>query len=114
MKMLITMRMVMQSSLLSPLSLNQIIVTMRLLPLHLGWLQPTLLILFEGAPVGETLRNNKSNIVPEGAAQDTQSTTPGDPINFTPEGDVSHSNSSPEGATHDISMPLFLENIATN
>jgi hypothetical protein len=44
---LITMRMVMQYYLLSPLSLNQIIVTMRSLLLHLGWLQLTLLILFQ-------------------------------------------------------------------
>jgi hypothetical protein len=80
------------------------------------WMAPTDTshLVSEGAPVGETLRNNESNIVPEGADQDTQSTTQGDPINFTPEGDVSHSNSSPEGATHDRSMPLFLENIATN
>jgi hypothetical protein len=68
----------------------------------------------EGAPVGETLGNNESNIVPEGAAQDTKNTTPGDPINFTPEGDVSHSNSIPEGATLDSSTPLFLDNIANN
>ncbi len=61
-----------------------------------------------------TLGNNESNIVPEGAAQDTQSTTPGDTINFTPEGDILHSNLDPEGATHDSSMPLFLKNIANN
>jgi hypothetical protein len=66
MKILITMRMVMQSYLLSPLSLNQTIMTMRLLPLHIGWLQPTLLHLAsEGAPVGKTLENRISTIVPE-------------------------------------------------
>jgi hypothetical protein len=80
------------------------------------WMAPTNTshLVSEGAPVGETLGNNKANIVPEGAAQDTQSTTPGDPINVTPEGDVSHSNSIPEGATLDSSTPLFLDNIADN
>jgi hypothetical protein len=80
------------------------------------WMAPTNTshLVSEGAPVGETLGNNESNIVPEGADQDTQSTTPGDPINFTPEGDASHSNSIPEGATLDSSMPLFLDNIADN
>jgi hypothetical protein len=68
----------------------------------------------EGAPVGEPFGSNESKIVPEGAAQDTQSTTSGDPIDFTPEGDISHSNSIPEGATLDSSMPLFLDNIANN
>jgi hypothetical protein len=58
--------------------------------------------------------NNESNIVPEGAAQDTQSTTPGNPIDFTPEGDISHSNSIPEGAPFDSSTPLFLDSIADN
>jgi hypothetical protein len=40
-------KIVMQSYLLSPHFLNQKIITMRLLPLHVGWLQPTLLILFQ-------------------------------------------------------------------
>ncbi len=80
------------------------------------WMAPTNTshLFSEGAPVGETLGNNESNIVPEGAAQDTQSTTPGDPINFTPERDGSHSNSIPEGATLDSSTPLFFDNIANN
>ncbi len=79
------------------------------------WMAPTDTshLVSEGAPVGKTLGNKESNIVPEGATQDTQSTTPGDPINFTPEGDVSHSNSIPEGATLDSSMPLFLITLPT-
>jgi hypothetical protein len=79
------------------------------------WMAPTDTshLVSEGAPVGETLGNNESDIVPEGAAQDTQSTT-GDPINFTPEGGISHSNSIPEGATLNSSTPLFLDNIANN
>jgi hypothetical protein len=37
------------------------------------WMPPTNTshLVSEGAPVGKTLRNNKSTVVPEGAAQDT-------------------------------------------